>query len=98
MYSKHIFKPPLLCCMLFSYIEKFPEAIIMITAEELHAQNEALLNSDSNRSSFIQLSERLNYRLPNDATQKSFAYWYDDDEARRINLGLRKYQLLSHFY
>jgi hypothetical protein len=66
-------------------------------AKDVREQREALLGNEGKKSYFIDLSSRTNQRLPYDASRKSFAYWYDRDEIKRIILGIRDYQRFSHF-
>lgn len=64
---------------------------------DVQKQRKALLGNTVKKSYHIESSEKINQRLPYDASRKSYAYWYDENELNRILLGTRHYQDLSHY-
>lgn len=67
----------------------------MITFDDVKMQEEALQKSEK-KLYFIAVSSRCNQKLPYDGSNKSYAFWYDDEEIAQLKMGTRNYHSISY--
>jgi hypothetical protein len=67
----------------------------MFTYDDILKQEEALLQIEKKRY-FITVSSRPNQKLSYDDSNKSYAFWYDNDDIKRIMMGTRNYHTISY--